>query len=211
MTVKTLVQAAEATAVERQEQIRRAALACFTRKGYYRTTMDDIVAQSGLSKGTLYWYFKSKKDLFISLFQVTMEGFGRAWELIVADASLSARDKLAATFCLYRSQLEGFVPLLGLMVEAWALTRHDEDMEEITRELYAPYLRLMERIIEEGVASGEFSAQAPHAAATVVAILLDGITLAMGIGVWERDWGNLVDAAAALVLRGLEASPDAAR
>jgi AcrR family transcriptional regulator len=44
-----------------------AALACFARKGYHNTTMDDIVAESGLSKGTLYWYFKSKDDLFLSL------------------------------------------------------------------------------------------------------------------------------------------------
>ena len=42
---------------ERKAQIYQAALACFNRKGYYRTTMDDIVAESVLSKGSLHWYF----------------------------------------------------------------------------------------------------------------------------------------------------------
>jgi AcrR family transcriptional regulator len=51
-------------AAERRTQIIEAALACFTRKGYNNTTMDDIVAESGLSKGSLYWYFKSKDELF---------------------------------------------------------------------------------------------------------------------------------------------------
>lgn len=51
---------------ERRTQIIQAALVCFTRKGYNNTTMDDIVAESGLSKGTLYWYFESKDALFAS-------------------------------------------------------------------------------------------------------------------------------------------------
>ena len=51
---------------ERRAQIVRAALTCFSRKGYAKTTMDDIVAESGLSKGSLYWYFESKDELFMS-------------------------------------------------------------------------------------------------------------------------------------------------
>ena len=39
---------------ERRAQILQAALTCFARKGYHLTTMDDIVAESGLSKGSLY-------------------------------------------------------------------------------------------------------------------------------------------------------------
>ena len=41
-----------------------AALACFVRKGYVNTTMNDIVVESGLSKGAIYWYFEGKDDLF---------------------------------------------------------------------------------------------------------------------------------------------------
>lgn len=51
---------------ERRAQIIRAALACFMRKGYNNTTMNDIVAESGLSKGAIYWYFESKDDLLRS-------------------------------------------------------------------------------------------------------------------------------------------------
>ena len=45
---------------EQRAVILAAASACFSRKGFHRTTMDEIVAESGLSKGTLYWYYKSK-------------------------------------------------------------------------------------------------------------------------------------------------------
>ncbi len=52
---------------ERVAEIQVAALKCFSRKGYHETTMDDIVAESGLTKGGIYWYFKSKRDIFLSL------------------------------------------------------------------------------------------------------------------------------------------------
>ncbi|MDL1899078.1 helix-turn-helix transcriptional regulator [Anaerolineae bacterium CFX7] len=44
----------------RKAQILDAAAAVFARKGFYQASMDDIVEEAGLSKGALYWYFKSK-------------------------------------------------------------------------------------------------------------------------------------------------------
>tara|TARA_B100002052_G_C15492350_1_gene423448 strand:- start:234 stop:419 length:186 start_codon:yes stop_codon:yes gene_type:complete len=51
----------------RKNQILNAAFEVFVRKGYAKTTMDDIVVVSKLSKGALYHYYKSKKELFLGL------------------------------------------------------------------------------------------------------------------------------------------------
>lgn len=191
-------------AEERREQILQAALACFGRQGYHLTTMDDIVAESGLSKGTLYWYFKSKKELFVSLFQTMMERFGHEWEAIVVDESLTAREKLGASLSLYRAELDDLVPLFGTVMEAWALTRYDEEVGIITRELYEPYLALMERLIQQGVDSGEFHVDDVRSAAVVVSSLLDGVALGMGTTLtWIEDWSTILDTATTIVLRGL--------
>ena len=188
---------------ERKAQIYQAALTCFNRKGYHRTTMDDIVAESGLSKGSLYWYFKSKKELFISLFQEVMGQLGQAWEAIAANQEASATEKLHASLALFRAGLGEMVPFFSVMMEAWALTRYDEDVESIIQELYGPYLDIMIRIIEEGVANGEFRVESVRAMALVIMTLFDGITLALGTGLWHGDWDALMDAAEELVLRGL--------
>ena len=188
---------------ERKAQIYQAALTCFGRKGYHLTTMDDIVAESGLSKGALYWYFKGKKELFLSLFQEVMEQVGRVWEEISFDEKASAREKLLASMELFRTELEDMVPFFGVMVEAWALTRHDEDVEDILRELYVPYIDIMTRIVEEGVASGEFCVESVQATALVVITLFDGITMALSTGLWQHDWDEVMNAAMALVLNGL--------
>jgi AcrR family transcriptional regulator len=193
---------------ERKAQIYQAALTCFSSKGYHRTTMDDIVAESGLSKGSLYWYFKSKKELFLGLFRDLMAQFGQAWESIVADQEASATEKLLASLALFRAEFVEMVPLFGVLMEAWALTRHDEDVQRLTLELYEPYLDIMTRIMEEGVANGEFQVDSPRATTLVITTLFDGIILAMGTGLWQRDWNEVMDAAEELVLRGLGVERD---
>jgi AcrR family transcriptional regulator len=188
---------------ERRQQIFQAALSCFARTGYYQTTMDDIAAESGLSKGTLYWYFDSKKNLFLALFQELIGQLGQSWEAIATSPDVSATEKLVASMGLFRSELTEMAPFFGIMMEAWALTRHDKDVESAIRDLYQPYLGVMERIIQEGVASGEFDFQSERAMALVVMTLYDGITLALATGLWEEDWAEVMDAAEVLVLRGL--------
>lgn len=189
---------------ERKAQIFQAALTCFSRKGYHQTTMDDIVAESGLSKGALYWYFESKKELFLSLFQEVMGQFNQTWESIVNEKA-SATDKLLSSLALFRTEFKEFVPFFGVLMEAWALTIHDEDVENLTRELYEPYLDIMTRIVEEGITSGEFRVVSSQATALVVMTLFDGITLALGTGLQQLDWDDIVDAAEELVLHGLGA------
>lgn len=48
---------------EKREKIFQAAQQVFAEKGYHRATIDEIAALSGIGKGSVYRYFKSKKDL----------------------------------------------------------------------------------------------------------------------------------------------------
>jgi AcrR family transcriptional regulator len=50
-----------------RERIVRSALAVFARKGYHRATVDDIVRESGTSKGAVYHHFGNKEALFLAL------------------------------------------------------------------------------------------------------------------------------------------------
>jgi TetR/AcrR family transcriptional regulator, transcriptional repressor of aconitase len=51
----------------RRDEIIAAALRCFAREGFHRTTMQDIVAESGLSPGALYRYFAAKEELIAAI------------------------------------------------------------------------------------------------------------------------------------------------
>jgi AcrR family transcriptional regulator len=50
-----------------REKLLESAKVLFSQKGYYATSVEDIVESAGFSKGTFYFYFKSKEELFKSL------------------------------------------------------------------------------------------------------------------------------------------------
>jgi TetR/AcrR family transcriptional regulator, acrAB operon repressor len=54
-------------AAETREQILNAALEVFSRKGYSRTTINDIAKEAGITKGAVYWHFKNKPDLLAGM------------------------------------------------------------------------------------------------------------------------------------------------
>lgn len=56
-------------AAETRQEILDTALDVFSRKGYSRTTFVDIAKQIGLSKGAVYWHFKTKTDLLVALIE----------------------------------------------------------------------------------------------------------------------------------------------
>ncbi|HET9955185.1 MAG TPA: TetR/AcrR family transcriptional regulator [Polyangiaceae bacterium] len=60
---------AELAKAERREQILKSAREVFARRGYHATTIDDIVADAGLARGTFYLYFDDKRAIFSELIE----------------------------------------------------------------------------------------------------------------------------------------------
>ncbi|HEX3852132.1 MAG TPA: TetR/AcrR family transcriptional regulator [Polyangiaceae bacterium] len=52
---------------ERRQQILSVAREAFAKRGYHQTTIDDIVAQAGVARGTFYLYFEDKRAVFSDL------------------------------------------------------------------------------------------------------------------------------------------------
>lgn len=58
---------AQQAKTERRQQILAAARDLFAKRGYHHTTIDDIVAQAGVARGTFYLYFEDKRAVFADL------------------------------------------------------------------------------------------------------------------------------------------------
>jgi AcrR family transcriptional regulator len=141
---------------ERRAEIIEAALHCFTRQGYNNTTMDDIVAESGLSKGTLYWYFDSKDDLFSAAMMSVFEDISEDALKDIEQRS-TASDKLLAmarAAVNIGKQAEG---LFNLFLEFWASSPHRKEASQLWLDLLEEYKNVTAAIIEEGIENGEFA------------------------------------------------------
>jgi AcrR family transcriptional regulator len=79
---------------EREQAFKLAALKVFSTKGYHKATMSEIALEAGFGKGTLYWYWKSKEELYFALIRQMHEEFLQLAEE-AAERPGSALDKLA--------------------------------------------------------------------------------------------------------------------
>jgi AcrR family transcriptional regulator len=72
----------KAEAALTRKRILKAALDLFAEKGYERTTLDDVARRIRLTKGAVYWHFKSKPELLtelvIHMTKLHAEGLGRS-------------------------------------------------------------------------------------------------------------------------------------
>jgi AcrR family transcriptional regulator len=140
---------------QRRAQIIQAALSSFLSQGYNKTTMDDIVSASGLSKGTLYWYFDSKDQLLAA---ALMSVFEEAAKQAVSSLEhcTTASDRLRAIARAASKLGDTFEGFFGLFLEFWASSRQREEAASIWVGLLEEYKNIVVSIIEEGVESGEF-------------------------------------------------------
>jgi AcrR family transcriptional regulator len=186
---------------QRRAQIIEAALACFTRKGYNNTTMDDIVAESGLSKGSLYWYFESKDQLFAeSLLSVFIDVGQEVFAAL--ERCTTASDKLRAiaraTVDISR-RIEGF---FGLFLEFLGTSSRREEAGTLWLDMLVEYKDIVVEIIEQGIQSGEFRPVDAEQLAWAMMAAYDGLAAYL-MFMPDLDLDRISEVFAEMLLNGL--------
>lgn len=166
-----------ATRSERRNQVLDAALTCFAEKGYHDTTMDDVVRAANLSKGTLYWYFKSKQELFRNLVETWFTDLTE--NLGAANASDRApSEKLKLIVLAIKWSAESRPGLVRALLEFYALALHNEEVRQWVRAVHQQAVLMLEELIRSGVEGGEYRAEVdPGAMARSILAYLDGALL----------------------------------
>jgi AcrR family transcriptional regulator len=101
-----------------------AAASVFAEKGYRAATVDGVAAAAGLSKGTFYWNFKSKEDLFQTLLEERIDRPARALMEITRTAPADRATASDVSAGLARL-LTGERETLMLLQEYWAAATRD--------------------------------------------------------------------------------------
>ncbi len=119
----------------RREQIRRAAYRCFRDRGYHGTSVDAICEAAGISKGSFYWHYPSKQDVFVDILdqwgrQVAAELYKQFEEAVVADDYVEA-----VTQALLRETRRGRA-LVPLWIEFTLLSRTDPTIAQALAKFY---------------------------------------------------------------------------
>lgn len=188
-----------------RERLLSSATRLFNRKGYAAASVREIVADAGVTKPVLYYYFESKEGIFLSLVR---EAFGRV-DALLDDTRARPGDA--------KERIKGLADrLYRLFVERI----------EVARLIYAIYYgppqgtpafdfdaihvkfrEAMRRLVEEGVARGEFR---PKEVETMTWAVIGAVNVALEIRLCHPDIAMGPDGLARvldLVFRGMEAGP----
>ncbi|WP_280501117.1 TetR/AcrR family transcriptional regulator [Nocardia farcinica] len=105
----------------RRQQILDAARLCFIRKGFFDTSMQDVFAESGMSAGAVYRYFKSKDEIIAALASQTTVPIRAVLAERVRDEPLPTPAELIATVAEEVIRHGGPDGMVRLAPQAWAL------------------------------------------------------------------------------------------
>ena len=151
---------AETARAARREQIIAAGLACFARSGYHATTMADVAAQAGVSKGTPYLYFDSKQALFLALHEQWDCGASQRIDAVVGALPEAARQSpravLRAVAAAIAAHVEAETETCRVLMEARALAVHEPVIAAAVRAADQQMHQQLEELFEAGVAAGEW-------------------------------------------------------
>ena len=139
----------------RKDQILDAALTVLVKNGYERSRMDDVVQESQLSKGAIYWYYKSKKEMYLDLINFWVLRYSVTLNHIVEEDELPSQ-QLKNLFQYFINQNESDPQPFVALTEFWSMAQKDPDFRKKLQKVYTHFLELIEEIIERGVQSGEF-------------------------------------------------------
>jgi AcrR family transcriptional regulator len=192
----------------RPDEILAAALASFAERGFAATRLDDVAARAGISKGTLYLYFKSKEELFEAVVRATLVPNIERLEALCATFEGPSGVLLERLLLTVAGVLDSRVGAIPKLVIAEA-----GNFPELARfyldAVVRRGLRLIGTILRRGIGRGEFRpVDVDHTVFCVIAPML----LA---ALWKRslephddaplDAQVLARAHLDLLLRGLEA------
>ena len=125
----------------------------FHDKGFGETTINDIIREAGISKGTFYYYFRSKDNMLDTLSDI----FDAEYKRLSAelDDEMNSFDKLVMINYKVHSFINDNIDyrLLGYLYSTQIIKDHSSSLLDRNRF----YFRLLEEIIEEGMKKGELT------------------------------------------------------
>jgi TetR/AcrR family transcriptional regulator, transcriptional repressor of aconitase len=139
---------------QRRQQILDAARRCFARQGFYETTMQDVFAESGLSAGAVYRYFKTKDDLIQAISASALGQLGTVIEDALAEDPLPGLDEIAGRIATAAQEFSGPDGPARIGPAAWAAALHDPKVAVIVRDVFGAlrtqWATVVRRLVDDG-------------------------------------------------------------
>lgn len=133
----------------------------FAKKGYDATSIEEITATVGVAKGTLYYHFSSKEEIFNFLISEGMKLLTNSIEIKMSKCD-NFIDKLRAVILIQVKVLIKYEAFMSILLsQIWG----NEPRNINCMKYVSDYIKVIENIIAEGIEKGEITKMDPAACA----------------------------------------------
>lgn len=123
----------------------------FSEKGYDATSIEEITATVGVAKGTLYYHFSSKEEIFNFLVDEGMKLLKNSIEIKTSKCD-NTIDKLKAIVLIQLKAIRKYENILTIvMSQVWG----NEPRNLFCKEKVFEYINVIEKVIQEGFETGD--------------------------------------------------------
>ncbi len=161
------------TAIRRQ-QILDAALAVFSQKGYDRATTAEIARRAGVAEGTIYNYFKSKRDVLLSLVKEYLAIDNLTVHL---EQQKNMTDTELFTSIIQDRINVAFTNIDGLFLLLPEIQRDPESRQMYFNQVIQPVYKATKEFLESGKASGAFRHFNSDVVMRIILAIIIGLTI----------------------------------
>lgn len=191
---------------KRKNQILDAAMKTFSEVGFHKARMSDIADTSGLSKGSLYWYFDSKDSIILNLLEKIFEPELNDLKALLTD-SRSAEDRLGIYVDRVSDDMVAMLKWMPLIHDFIALAFRKEPVRKAISSYYQRHLEILLSLIQQGLDSGEFQADSAMEASIAIGSILEGTVLLWVYDPSQIDIKYHIKSNINLLLKGLRTKP----
>ncbi|MGJ7027445.1 TetR/AcrR family transcriptional regulator [Petrimonas sulfuriphila] len=138
-----------------KESILSVANKLFSRFGFHKTSMDEIAKIARKAKGSLYYHFASKEELFKEVVSVEMANLKNQLTIIVSNPGLNASDKIKK-YLITRMEILNSAANYHETLKA-DFFEHFHFIDDLRTELDEWEKENLKKLILQGVDKGEFA------------------------------------------------------
>jgi AcrR family transcriptional regulator len=187
---------------ERRNQIIAAAIAVFTRLGFHAARIEDIAKEAKLSKGALYWYFKSKDDIIAAIMDRFIDR-----EMVELEDALKLQspvsEKLMKLNGMIVDEMQSMLDLMPILYEFYAAATRKKDVRKALVQFFRPTQQLFSKLIQQGIAGGEFVVVDAEVVAVNLIALYEGLLLLAVLDPKTVDLEKMSVQGVGLIIEGL--------
>lgn len=186
--------------IQKKRYILETARRVFVEKGFKRVTMKDIVEACEISRGGLYLYFESTSQIFLEVLKMESEETDDVFsDSITEDAT--AADILILFLQEQKKELLRKKDTLTQAIYEFYFENQPVRKDNVLRKQFDSAVKIIEKLIETGVDSGEFYCEDCKGTARNIMFVLEGLKIsAQTIGITA----DTVDREISYILRSLD-------